>query len=102
MLLGQPPADAPGVGTLRGTCDYIRAHKERGQVGRHDLNTGKHSLNSRIRGEGRALCEQSKEKITPEKMYRRIKEIAMLENGLPSEEKRIKIKKDGVVKVVKY
>ena len=60
------------------------------------MNTGKHSLNSRIRGEVRALCEQSKEKITPEKMYRRIKEIAMLENGLPSEEKRIKIKKKQV------
>jgi hypothetical protein len=66
------------------------------------MTTGKHSLNSRIRGEIRALCEQSSEKITPEKMYHRIKQIAVEENGLPAEEKRIKIKKEGKIKVVKY
>jgi hypothetical protein len=67
------------------------------------MNTGPRSLMNRIHGGIQALIEQSHEPITKEKMKRRIKDIAALENEYPSVEKRIKIKrKDGTVKVITY
>ena len=65
------------------------------------MNTGPHSLMNRIHGGIQALLEQSIEKIKYNKMKRRIKDIAALENEFPSIEKRVKVKKpDGTIKIV--
>jgi hypothetical protein len=67
------------------------------------LTTEYRGLNRRIHGGIQALVEQSKEAITFKKMKHRIKIIAALENGFPTEEKYIKLKKaDGSVKMLKY
>ena len=67
------------------------------------MSTGERSLWNRIHGGISALVEQSKEKITFEKMKRRIKDIAALENDYPHRTRTIKIKKaDGTIKNVVY
>jgi hypothetical protein len=67
------------------------------------MTTEYRGLNRRIHGGIQALVEQSKEPIKFDKMKHRIKIIAALENGFPTEEKYIKLKKaDGSVKMRKY
>ena len=67
------------------------------------MTTGERSLNNHIHGGIQALVEQSKEKISFEKMKARIKLIAALENDYPHRMKHIELKKaDGTIKKVEY